>query len=167
MTKELQALMKNNTWITTSLPPGKTPIGCKWVYRIKYLANGTVERFKARLVAKGFHQKEGIDFKETFATVAKMVTVRTLLVVAIQKGWIIEQLDVNNAFLHGDLHEEVYMIIPQGFTQPLPVNPVYKLTKSLYGLKQANRQWFEKLTTFLTKLHFIQSYADTSFFTYK
>ena len=163
---EIKALEANDTWEITLLPPGKYPIGCKWVFRIKYKADGTIERFKARLVAKGFTQKEGIDYKETFAPVAKMVSVRALLAVAIHNNWIIEQLDINNAFLHGDLHEEVYMTIPQGYSTDLPPNSVCKLKKSLYGLKQANRQWFTKLTSFLLMLGFHQSYADTSLFTY-
>ena len=90
-----------------------------------------------------------------------MVTVRALLATAVSQHWIIEQLDINNAFLHGDLHEEVYMSIPQGYAQATSPNTVCRLKKSLYGLKQANRQWFDKLTTFLLSLGFIQSYADT------
>ncbi|GKE20216.1 retrovirus-related pol polyprotein from transposon RE1, partial [Tanacetum coccineum] len=86
MAKEIQALEDNKTWILTQLPLGKSAIGHKWVYRIKYLANGSVEKYKARVVAKGYNQKEGVDYKETFALVAKMVTVRTLLAVAISKG---------------------------------------------------------------------------------
>ena len=94
-----------------------------------------------------------------------MVTVRALLATAICQHWIIEQLDINNAFLHGDLHEEVYMTIPQGYPKPTSPNSVCRLKKSLYGLKQANRQWFNKLTTFLLTYGFTQSYADTSLFT--
>lgn len=134
MIKELQALEQNHTWITTTLPAGKRPIGCKWVFIIKYNADGTIERFKAKLVAKGFTQQEGIDYIETFAQVAKMTTVRTLLAVAVSKNWYIEQLDINNAFLHGVLHEDVYMVPPPGYTT-CPPNSVCKLTKSLYGLK--------------------------------
>ncbi|PWA85644.1 reverse transcriptase, RNA-dependent DNA polymerase, Gag-polypeptide of LTR copia-type [Artemisia annua] len=163
MDRELLALETNNTWTVTTLPPTKRAIGSKWVYWIKYYSDGTIEKFKARLVAKGFTQQEGTDYTETFAPVAKMVTLRVFLVAAIHHNWHIAQLDINNAFLHGDLNEEVYMALPQGYknTANIP-SPVCKLQKSLYGLKQANRQWFTKLTTFLTIHGFTQNYADTS-----
>ncbi|PKI50616.1 hypothetical protein CRG98_029003 [Punica granatum] len=117
MTEEIKALESNGTWTIEHLPPGKRPIDCKWVYKIKRRADGSIERYKARLVAKGFTQVEGVDFNETFAPVAKLVTVRCLLVVAMAKGWEIHQMDVNNAFLHGDLDEEVYMRLPPGYSQ--------------------------------------------------
>ncbi|PKI40395.1 hypothetical protein CRG98_039241 [Punica granatum] len=112
MAEEIRALEDNGTWVVQSLPPGKKPFGCKWVFKIKRRANGIVERYKARLVAKGFTQIESVDFHETFAPVAKLVTVRCLLTIAIAKNWEMHQLDVNNAFLHGDLDEEVYMSLP-------------------------------------------------------
>ncbi|GJR47116.1 retrovirus-related pol polyprotein from transposon RE1 [Tanacetum coccineum] len=97
---------------------------------------------------------------------AKMVTVKTILVLASTSNWHIHQLDINNAFLHGDLHEEVYMAMPTGYNKPHPPNVVCRLKKSLYGLKQANRQWFIKLTNFLISIGFEQSHLDTSLFTY-
>ncbi|GKA28877.1 retrovirus-related pol polyprotein from transposon TNT 1-94 [Tanacetum coccineum] len=126
MQKELAALEANNTWEITTLPPLKTPIGYNWVFRIKYNANGTGERYKARLVAKGFNQKEGIaiDYTETFSPVAKMVNVRTILVLASTSNWHIHQLDINNAFLHGDLQEEVYMALPSGYNKSYLPNSV-------------------------------------------
>ena len=144
MIAEIAALEANQTWTLTPLPVGKKPIGCKWVYKIKYKADGSVKRYKTRLVAKGFTQKEGVDYFETFSPVAKMVSVKVLLVVATIEGWFLSQLDVNNAFLHGDLDEEVYMALPQGFHNQGEV--FCKLNKSLYGLKQASRQWFAKFS---------------------
>ncbi|KAK3005742.1 hypothetical protein RJ639_017145 [Escallonia herrerae] len=114
MAKEISALEANNTWTLMPLPSGKRAIDSKWVYKVKFHPDGTVERYKARLVAKGYNQIEGLDFHETFAPVAKLVTVRCLLAIASIKKWELHQLDVNNAFLHGDLEEEVYMKIPQG-----------------------------------------------------
>ena len=130
---EIAALEANNTWTLTPLPPNKKAIGCKWVYRVKYRFDGFVDRYKARLVAKGFTQKEGLDYIESFSPVAKIVSVKCLLAVAVVKGWFLSQLDVNNAFLHGDLLEDVYMALPPSFHSKGEV--VCKLNKPLYGLK--------------------------------
>nr|KAJ0215676.1 hypothetical protein LSAT_V11C300142910 [Lactuca sativa] len=166
MKKEIQALEQNDTWTLETLPKGKRAIDKKWVYKIKYKPNGDVERYKARLVAKGFAQIEGENFHDTFAPVAKLVTVRTLLVVATKNNWLIHQLDVNNAFLHDDLHEEVYMKIPQGFSKENETR-VCRLRKSLYGLKQASRNWYQKFTTALLGLGFCSSKSDHSLFIYR
>ncbi|CAL2242392.1 unnamed protein product [Prunus armeniaca] len=166
MDSELAALADNHTWTLTPLPPGKFPIACKWVYKIKHRADGSVERYKARLVAKGFTQTEGLDYHETFSPTAKMITVRCLLAVAASQHWVIQQLDVHNAFLHGDLHEEIYMSPPPGLRRQ-GENLVCRLHKSLYGLKQASRQWFAKFTEAILAAGFIQSKADYSLFTRK
>uniref|UniRef100_A0A251UGL6 Putative reverse transcriptase, RNA-dependent DNA polymerase, Gag-polypeptide of LTR copia-type n=1 Tax=Helianthus annuus TaxID=4232 RepID=A0A251UGL6_HELAN len=162
MNSEMEALYRNNTWILVDLPKGRKPIGCKWVYKVKYKANGEVERYKARLVAKGFNQREGLDFGETFSPVVKMTTVRVVLKIAVNNGWPLYQMDVNNAFLYGMLSEDVYMVQPQGYSSN--DNKVCKLVKSLYGLKQAPRQWNEKLTSVLTSMGFVQSMCDYSLF---
>lgn len=143
MVEELQALERNGTWTIVSLPSDKTPVGCCWIYKAKFLANGTLHRYKARLVAKGYTQQEGVDYLETFSPVAKMVSIKVLLALSAVHNWILLQFDVNNAFLHGELDEEVYMSLPPGYKQQgatLPSNAVCKLHKSLYGLKQASRQ---------------------------
>ncbi|CAH9133273.1 unnamed protein product [Cuscuta epithymum] len=166
MQKEIQALEENGTWTLVHLPSNKKLVDSKWVYKIKYKPNGEVERYKARLVAKGFTQVEGVDFHETFAPVAKLVTVRCLLAVAAKKHWEVHQLDVNNAFLHGDLSEDVYMRVPQGFSKNGDTR-VCKLQKSLYGLRQASRNWYHKFTQSLLKVGFRQSHADHSLFIFR
>jgi len=115
MVEEIQALEKTHTWDLVDLPPDKILIGCKWIYKIKTRYDGTVERYKARLVAKGYTQEYGIDYEETFAPVARITFVRSLLAIAAIRQWKLFQMDVKNAFLHGDLTEDVtphfYLII--------------------------------------------------------
>ncbi|KAL0444023.1 UNVERIFIED_CONTAM: Retrovirus-related Pol polyprotein from transposon RE1 [Sesamum latifolium] len=118
MQAEIIALERNNTWITTQLPDNKKAIGCRWIYKLKLKPDGTVERFKARLVAKGYSQMEGVDYTDYFAPVAKTVTVRVFLAIAASKGWPIHQFDVNNAFLHSTLEEDIYMEPPEGYQVP-------------------------------------------------
>lgn len=164
MNKELEALEANNTWELTLLPKGKRSIGSKWVYKTKLNPYGTIERHKARLVATGYQQIEGEDFTQTFSPVAKLATVRVLIAVATMKNWPLSQLDVNNAFLHGFLDEEVYMTPPPGYSKAKH-GEVCKLRKSLYGLKQAPRQWNKELSKFLHSQGFQQSKQDYSLYT--
>ena len=126
-------------------------MGCKWIFFIKYNADGSVNRYKARLIAKGFTQTYGIDYQETFAPVAKLNTIRVLLSLAANLDWPLHQLDVKNAFLNGDLEDEVYMEIPPGFETISDVNKVCKLQKSLYGLKQSPGAWFDSFTKAVKK----------------
>ncbi|KAL0414383.1 UNVERIFIED_CONTAM: Retrovirus-related Pol polyprotein from transposon RE1 [Sesamum radiatum] len=156
MTQELNALAANKTWTLTSLPPGKRTIGSRWVYKLKLKPDGSIDRYKARLVAKGYNQIEGVDYFDSFSPVAKSVTVRIFLSLAASKSWPLLQLDVNNAFLHGSLDEDVYMVPPDGLLG-VESGQVCKLQKSLYGLKQASRQWNLELTTKLLDFGFKQS----------
>ena len=137
MQAELHALHKTHTWDLVDLPPGKTAIGCKWVYKVKTQSDGSLERYKARLVIKGYSQEYGVDYEETFAPVARLTSVRSLLAVAAGKRWQLFQMDVKNAFLNGDPSEEVYMKPPPGYAYP--PNKVCRLCRALYGLKQAPR----------------------------
>lgn len=134
------------------------------MYRVNLKVDGIVERYKGRLVAKGHHQLEGIDFQESFSLVAKVVTVRILLIVAAANSWPLHQLDINNAFLHGHLDEEVYMEAPEGYDK-VRKGQVCKLKRSFYGLKQASRQWNIELTTQFKSYGFKQSTHDHCLFT--
>ncbi|CAM8984711.1 unnamed protein product [Rhodiola kirilowii] len=167
MQNEIIALQDNHTWDIVDLPEGKHAIGCKWVYKVKRHSDGTIERYKARLVAKGYTQEEGLDYHETFAPVIKMTTIRTVLKIAASNHWPLFQMNVNNAFLHGTLDEEVYMTLSPGHSSLYKgQKKVCRLKKSLYGLKQASRQWFSKFTESIESLGFKQSLHDYSLFTY-
>nr|GEV58430.1 Myc-type, basic helix-loop-helix (bHLH) domain-containing protein [Tanacetum cinerariifolium] len=128
---EIEALNRYHTWIITYLPANRKPIGCKWIFKIKYKANGEIKRYKARLVSKGFNQREGINFDETYSLVVKMSTVRCLIAISFTNKWPLFESDINNAFLYGDLEENVYMIIHQGFSDKNNQNKVCRLVKSL------------------------------------
>ncbi|KAA3465088.1 Retrovirus-related Pol polyprotein from transposon TNT 1-94 [Gossypium australe] len=163
--QEYDALKHNQTWELVSLPPNRRAVGCKWVFRIKKHADGSVARYKGRLVVKGYLQEARIDFYETFSPVVKPTTIRVVLSLAVQFGWSLRQVDINNAFLNGDLNEEIYMLQPPGFEQHNNGQPlVCKLKKALYGLKQAPRAWFQKLKDYLVASGFILSKVDAFLF---
>jgi hypothetical protein len=132
---------------------------------VKYKADGTIDRFKARLVAKGYTQKYGIDYTDTFAPVAKINTVRVLLSLAANLDWPLQQFDVKNAFLHGDLTEEIYMDLPPGWSDTDIRKPkICRLKKSLYGLKQSPRAWFGRFTKSMRAFGYRQSNWDHTLF---
>jgi len=166
MNSEYQALMKNKSWHLVPWPKGKNTIDCKWVYKVKRKADGTIDRYKARLVAKGFKQCYGVDYEDTFSPVVKAATIRLILSIAVSKGWFLRQLDVQNAFLHGILEEEVYMNQPPGYDDTSHPSYVCRLDKALYGLKQAPRAWYARLCQRLVSLGFVPSKADTFLFYY-
>jgi len=164
MDEKMAALDANATWESVALPEDKKAIGCKWVYKIKHNADGSVSKYKARLVAKGYAQTYGIDYEETYSPVAKgyaqtygidyeetyspvakMTIVKTIIAMAVAKGWSLHQMDVKNVFLHGDLHEEVYMEQPPGYVDQTHPNLVCGLKKALYDLKQAPKAWSNKI----------------------
>lgn len=167
MGAEFNALQQSGTWSLVQPTSDMNILPNKWVFKIKKHSDGTIERYKARLVANGFHQQEGIDYTETFSPVVKHSTIRIILALAVNHKWPIRQLDVQNAFLHGILSEEVYMRQPSGFIDPNYPNHVCKLHKSLYGLKQAPRQWFTRFSDYLEELGFCESKADYSLFTFQ
>jgi transposase InsO family protein len=165
MELEMKALHHNGTWELVPLPPDKKTVGCKWVYTVKFHPDGLVERLKARLVAKGYTQTYGIDYDDTFSPVAKISSVRVLISLATNLDWPLFQLDVKNAFLHGDLCEEVYMEQPPGFVaQGESQGYVCKLRKALYGLKQSPRAWFGKFFETVLKFGLQRCQTDHSVF---
>jgi Reverse transcriptase (RNA-dependent DNA polymerase) len=161
--EELDAL-KNNTWDIIKLPQNKILVGSRWIYKIKYNSDGTIERYKTRLVAKGYIQTYGINCKETFASVAKMNTVKVLLLIAINLDWDLYQMNVKNIFLQGVLQEEVYMNLPPDHPHEKDKTLACKLNKSIYGLKQSPRAWYAKLSSALIQFGFMVSNSDHSMF---
>ena len=149
MVKELNQIEKNDTWELVPRPKDKNVISTKWVFRNKLDENGQVTRNKAKLVCKGYAQIEGIDFEETFAPVARMEAIRTILDYACSQRIKIYQMDVKSMFLNGELEEEVYIEQPQGFLLSEHGDYVCRLKKALYGLKQAPRAWYVRLDKYL------------------
>jgi hypothetical protein len=139
MMEEYSSIMKNDIWEVVLWPEGKSMIGSRWIYKIKHVADGKVDKFKARFVAKGFSQKEGIDFSETFAPVVRYSSIRAVISIAAKLGWQIHQMDVKTAFLNGVIEEEIYIEEPEEFEVHDRASHVCRLKRALYGLKQAPR----------------------------
>lgn len=163
---EMGTIHMLHTWSLVPPTDDMNILGCKWVFKTKHKPDGSVEKLKARLVAKGFDQEEGLDYLETFSPVVRTATIRLVLDVATAKGWSMKQLDVANAFLHGELQEPVFMTQPPGFIDPDKPSHVCRLTKALYGLKQAPRAWFDTFSNYLLDFGFKCSKSDPSLFIY-
>nr|ABN08283.1 hypothetical protein MtrDRAFT_AC155889g9v2 [Medicago truncatula] len=162
MVDEMAALHSNDTWDLVPLPDGKTTVGCRWVYTVKVGSDGKIDRLKARLVAKGYTQIFVLDYGDTFSLVAKIASVRLFLAIAVIHQWPLHQLDIKNAFLHGELHEEVYMAQPPGFTVNGASHLVCQLRRSLYGLKQSPRAWFVRFSNVLQEYGMTRCEVDYS-----
>ena len=160
MLDELASINDNATWTLTTLPAGHRAIGLKWVFKVKKDEHGAIVKHKARLVAKGYVQREGVDFEEVFAPVARLESVRLILALAAHRGWEVHHMDVKSAFLNGDLNEEVYVSQPPGFVAKSHEQGVYRLHKALYGLWQAPRAWNTKLDASLASLGFSRSVSE-------
>lgn len=159
MVREYESLMKNQTWTLVDRPKGKNIIGCKWVFSLKRKPDGSVEKYKARLVAHGCSQKYNVDYKETFAPVVRHSVIRLFLSLAAQHKLLVNHIDVVAAYLNADLDEEVYMMQPPMFDNN--TSQVCKLQKSLYGLKQAGREWNKKVNDILMKNNYKRCKSDT------
>jgi hypothetical protein len=161
---ELENFERNQVWELVHPPPNCKPIGTKWVWKNKEGENGEVVRNKSRLVAQGYSQKEGIDYEETFAPVARLEAIRILLAFFVAKGFKLYQMDVKSAFLNGFLEEEVYVKQPPGFESAEFPHKVYRLKKALYGLKQAPCSWYGRLRGFLFSKGFEMGKVDKTLF---
>ena len=162
---EADAMIRNDTWYESELPKGKRAVSCKWIFTIKYLPNGEIDRHKTRLVARGFTQTYREDYIDTFAPIAKLHTIRIVLSVATNLGWDLWQMDVKNAFLQEELEDEVYMLPPPGLEGMVKLGNVLRLKKAIYGLKQSPRAWYNKLSTTLNGRGFRKSELDHTLFT--
>lgn len=158
---EYESLLKNKTWEVVPVPSGCKPIKCKWVYKLKTNADGSIAHYKARLVAKGYSQTRGIDYDETFSPVVRMESVRLILSIVAKEDLELAHFDVCTAFLYGELKEEIFMAEPEGYESKNIKQMCCQLKKSLYGLKQASRVWNQCFITFLKLFNLKQLYTDS------
>ncbi|XP_024192419.2 uncharacterized protein LOC112196335 [Rosa chinensis] len=160
MHAELESMRDNQVWELVEPAPNVKPIGCKWVFKTKKNLDGRIERYKARLVAKGFTQREGVDYHETFSPVSTKDAFRMIMALVAHYDMELHQMDVKTAFLNGELEEEIYMKQPQGFEEQGSEHMVCRLKRSIYGLKQASRQWYLKFDSVVTENGFVENSLD-------
>nr|GEZ77977.1 retrovirus-related Pol polyprotein from transposon TNT 1-94 [Tanacetum cinerariifolium] len=164
MQEELLQFKRLDVWVLVPAPDNVSPLTLKWLFKNKHDEEQTVIRNKSRLVVRGYRQEEGINFEESFALVARIEAIRIFLAYAAHKSFIVFQMDVKNAFLHGSLKEDVYVCQPETFIDADHPSHVYKLKKALYGLKQAPRAWYDELSKFLLQNHFFNDTIDLTLF---
>ena len=167
MKDEIKSLHDNHTFDLVKLPKGKRALDNRWIYRVKHESNTMSPRYKSRLVVKGFSKRKGVDFNEIFSFVVKLSSIRTVLSLVATLDLEVEQMDVKTAFLHGDLEEENYMKQPDGFHVEGKEDYVCRLRKSLYGLKQALRQWYKKFESVMCEQGYRKTTSDHCVFVRK
>nr|GEU45591.1 retrovirus-related Pol polyprotein from transposon TNT 1-94 [Tanacetum cinerariifolium] len=164
MQEELLQFKRLDVWVLVPVPDNITPLTLKWLFKNKHDEEHMEIRNKSRLVVRGYRQEEGIDFKESFAPVARMEAIKIFLTYAAHKAFTVFQMDVKFEFLHGTLKEDMYVCQPEGFIDVDHPSHVFKLTKALYGLKQVHRAWYDELSTFLFQNHFFKGTTDPTVF---
>jgi len=155
---------KEWVWEIIPRPSDKSVVTSMWIYKIKHVVDGSIDKYKTRFVARGFFQKEGIDYEETFAPTARYTTIRSLVSLATTMGWNIHQMDVKTTFLNGTIEEEVHIEQPEGFAVNGKDTHVCRLKKALYGLKQAHRAWYARMDAYLLRIRFVKSFADPNLY---
>jgi hypothetical protein len=164
MVEQYQPIVKNDVWDVVTRSKEKTMISSKWIYKTKHSTYGSIEKYKAKFVAQGFSQKEGTDYEETFPPVARYTLIRAILAIAAMMKWKVRQMDAKTNFLNGVIKEEVYVEKPKGFETHDNQTHVCRLKKSLYGLKQTPKAWYDRIDNFLINLGFTKSKADSNMY---
>ena len=164
MVEEYGSMMKNDVYEVVPRPEGKSIVTYKWLYKIKYVADGSIEKYKARFVARGFSQIEGVDYEETFTPIARYASIRSVISIAVEMGWKVHLMDVNTTFLNGFIEEEVYIEQSEGFEVHGRDSHVCRLRKALYGLKQALRSLYSRIDTYLQQMGFQKSKVDLNLY---
>ena len=161
---EYDSIMQNDVWEIIPRLEGKSVVTSKWIFKIKHATNGSIQKYKARFVARGFSQREGVDYDETFALVARFTSIHTIIALASTMRWRLYQMNVKTTFLNGEIEEEVYVEHSDGFAVHGKESHVCGLKKTLYGLKHAPRAWYGWIDGFLVRLGFTKSDVDSTLY---
>jgi len=162
--EEYNSIMINDVWEIVSKPVDKSVVGSRWIYKIKYVVDGNVEKYKARFVAKSYAQKDGLNYLDIFTLVARYTSIRFMISLATQMGWQIHQMDIKTAFLNGVIEEEVYIEQLEGFKAHERDIHVCKLKRAPYGIKQARKAWYGQIDSHLQQICIVKSKADSNLY---